>query len=342
VSYRIGSFNVLNLSGNESHKRDDSKAVVHIAKIIQDNNFDIVAFQELLTPQALNGIVNNLGKGEWEGIHASKPISEISAGQSVKNSREYGFVWKKDRVTLVRDPYIYTEIEKRIDYIWQNHIRMQVDRIKEEPELKGDDFDDESSAKPSSLSIVEMKRHILEAFKTELIRPPMVACFRPAGFWGFLKLELRIINTHIIFSGGLKKPLNQRIAEFKQIVGKMHTALNTLRFGDFRSVYTIVAGDYNLTPDHLELYEVAEDKQFLNECENHIICTVQKLPTTLKTYDANIQGNNCYSKSYDHFSYDRNRFSKISNEVSRVDCNDFKKHRMEISDHVPIYIELNF
>jgi len=122
----------------------------------------------------------------------------------------------------------------------------------------------------------------------------------------------------------------------------MHTALNTLRFGNFRSVYTIIAGDYNLTLPQISL--ASSDNDFINACENHRMATVQAKPTTLRKYSPDdnppLVGEACYKSNYDHFSYDQNRLINLASKAERVDFEDFAKHRTEISDHVPIYVDL--
>lgn len=345
MSCRIGSFNVHSLSDNRSNTRHN--AITLIAGLVVEHGLDIVAFQELLTQGALNEIIkelNRLGRGHWDGIHASQPLAILTGAHLQTRSREYGFVWRKDRITLVCDPYIYAEIQKRVDHIWQNCIQAQFNSIKDATDLNIDSLDLDSNIEPAkTFSFEAIQRRLIESIKSELFRPPMVACFRPTGFFGFFNWELRIINTHIIFSGGLKKPIPQRIHEFKQLAGKMHTALNTLRFGNFRSVYTIIAGDYNLSCDQVELSGIS-DSEFVTDCEHHVINTVQRKATTLRRCDENIQAPDFYSNSYDHFSYDFNRLSDIVKVCDRHNLEKveaFKTHRTEISDHVPIYIELN-
>ena len=53
-----------------------------------------------------------------------------------------------------------------------------------------------------------------------------------------------------------------------------------------------------------------------------------------------------YSKNFDHFTYDEKRFSGIEHQINRVDAvrnyygGDVERYRQEISDHVPIVIDI--
>lgn len=338
MGYRIGSFNVQHLTMNPGKVRDNYQAVKRIPEIIRKHAFDIVAFQEVNAADAMAVMVRELGESRWEAVHDSS----LHEGSS-DASKEYGYMWRKDKLRLVRDPFVYSEIKKRVDSIWQNHINLQIgraDELLEEEDALGANSPHQSHA--PSVTFAERKRHMIETFKAALQNPPMVCCFRPGGCWKGLFWELRIINTHIVHGKG-KGLIASRREEFKQIAGRMHTALNTLRFGNFRSVYTVIAGDYNLALPEISL--ASSDNDFKHACENHRMKTVQAKRTTLKKYrpDDNppLEGEACYKSNYDHFSFDQNRLGSLVGNAKRVDVENFKKHINEISDHVPIYVDLN-
>ena len=132
---------------------------------------------------------------------------------------------------------------------------------------------------------------------------------------------------------------------------------------DNKVFYTVIAGDYNLC-----LYEYP--KLMCNEIklENMTLVTVQHKKTSLKTPPS--AGNNpkklqefkekiktledCYAHNYDHFSYAKEKFEGVNVSYDRVESlknhtksaehfDKLQEHRKTISDHVPIYfdIELN-
>ena len=95
--------------------------------------------------------------------------------------------------------------------------------------------------------------------------------------------------------------------------------------------YTIMLGDYNLTTEFCNQQNI----------ENQNIETFQDQLTTLSSkYDE-------FSNNYDHFTYDTHSFSSINAQVYRINSvekycdNDYEKHRKEVSDHVPIVIEIS-
>jgi len=177
MAYRIGSFNVLELYMNPGKSRDDNQAAKHIPEIIRKYDFDVVALQEVHTPKAMHVLQQELGADRWGAIHASSFLQNTS-----DTSKEYGYLWRHDRLDLVRDPLVYSEIKKRVDRIWQNHIDLQIgradERLEEEDALAAD-----TATRPHapSVAFAERKRHLIEAFKAALIRPPLVCCFRPGG-----------------------------------------------------------------------------------------------------------------------------------------------------------------
>ena len=333
MPYRIGSFNIL-------RPLTKGKTAERVAAIIKDNRLDVVALQEVSSQDGLGKLLNILGRSVWSYSHASD-YATASTDHRIRASKEYAFVWRRDKVLLVREPHICNEIEKRVDYAWQNHLNLQLQRVSNmhDPE-ELDEEDDRQTPGSVSLSFSERKKRVVEALKADLCRPPMVACFRPAGFWGGLRWELRMINVHIRCVGRI----GLREKEYRLIAGKIHTALNTRRFGNFRSVYTIVAGDYNLSLSQIE--NAVKCPEFERDCEKHNMIAVQNALTTLKQYDESqtppLQGEEIYNKNVDHFTYDKKRVEQILSDAVRVDCSpSFKIHRTEISDHVPIYVEMN-
>lgn len=344
MAYKIGSFNVLNFHcTNDKKIRNDKQAAEHFCRIIKKESFDIIALQEIKKEIALKCLLDLLGQ-EYDGMHSSQL-------RTIMNSiwlpaEEYAFVWKKKRVECISDPKFFSTIYDKISRHWESFIDLRFDNALDNPEFIDDDFRRAISASSPSLSHLRWDRPfgtstqeaLRQAFRS-LIRPPMVCGFRPAWPWSLLHWELRIINTHILY--GNKALVQPRIEELAHVKGKIHTTVNTARFGDYRSVYTLVAGDYNL--ELAELGNQLNSSQFKADCEKHDMVSVQEKKTTLCKFNADSPHNSdedCYSENYDHFSYDKIRADSIVKNVYRVDFEDFKTHRNEISDHVPISAEI--
>lgn len=163
-----------------------------------------------------------------------------------------------------------------------------------------------------------------------LVREPVRAIFTPVDFR--LNCEFRLVNIHAWHGGNdIQKniKIEKRKVECELAKGVIYQAVDkpfTGKDGSFRSVFTVILGDYNL------------DCGSCNECGPEMIRTFQEEKTTLKKEEG-------YCSSYDHFSYHaestvpRGMPSRID-AVSRYFNGDFAGYGKKISDHVPVKIEL--
>ena len=85
MAYKIGSFNMFKFSFQSNNEiRKDMNI---LSRIIQDNKFDIIALQEVFSPNALDTLLGYLGRYEWDGVWDSpRSFSSIAA-------EGYGFIW---------------------------------------------------------------------------------------------------------------------------------------------------------------------------------------------------------------------------------------------------------
>jgi endonuclease/exonuclease/phosphatase family metal-dependent hydrolase len=164
-----------------------------------------------------------------------------------------------------------------------------------------------------------------------LIRKPYYGRFSPLGTPGGAFFEFRLIDTHLYYGSNNATDKSKRADEFLMLANEVYTRINKKRYGNNMPSYTIMLGDYNMTTAWCERQNI----------ENQNIETFQHELTTLKSKE------NGFSNNYDHFTYDTVSFSGISANVSRINSvekyygNNYEKHREEISDHVPILIEIN-
>lgn len=191
----------------------------------------------------------------------------------------------------------------------------------------------------------------------ELVRDPFYGRFKPRHE----NYEIRIINTHIMFSQSGKDEhedaavrlgdITMRKNEHEILIKNILAKENTWRYGNNLPAYTILMGDYNLnlkrdwtSSPYLEEVVKIDDGKY-----TYKIRTVQDQLTTVKNRsrlnpDEPIRG---YANNYDHFSYDEDRFSDLHPKVKRIDSvrkycdDDFERHKKVISDHVPISIEID-
>jgi endonuclease/exonuclease/phosphatase family metal-dependent hydrolase len=169
--------------------------------------------------------------------------------------------------------------------------------------------------------------------KGTLARTPYYGRFTPSELPGGAFFEIRLINIHLWWGSNNAVDVGLRLKEYEIVTGDVHTYVSKHRYGNNMPAYTIIMGDYNLTLPFL-------GKNIIQK-ENIAVITEQSDPTTLSK--------KCFVNDYDHFSYDINRFSEsgITVNISRINSvenycgNDFEKHKLNVSDHVPIKIEFS-
>lgn len=104
MGYNIGSFNLFNI-GFSSLSKNNSRNLSKIASIIKNEDFDVIAFQEVLnqgtsftkmTPDGFKkSILYELGPSMYDFYWADAKSEGDSRGEG------YAFLWKKNRLRLV-------------------------------------------------------------------------------------------------------------------------------------------------------------------------------------------------------------------------------------------------
>ena len=309
LSIKIGSFNLYKFHAYQS---DDEirKDLITLTRIISDEQFDIIAFQEIFSESALSRILTGLGRN-WDGRWA-KPNSH-----SVQLSEGYAFIWEKNKFKLSES---LTSSGRRT-YSPRIYNQYRINKI---------------------------------AGQQELTRNPFFARFESVN--GFF--EIRLINAHIMFSksafmsetDNLPNDVVMRKNELDILIKNIYVKESDQAYGTNRPAYTVLLGDYNLNLNrewtkspYLEEVVIIQDGNGIKKIRN-----IQDQLTTLKNKSLNNPDEPVreFANNYDHFTYDENRFSDVGVRTARINSvekycqDDFEKHRKEISDHVPIKLEL--
>ena len=335
MSYKIGSFNLRNIGFKSLEKSQDRNPQL-IAKIIKDEGFDVVALQEVINegtafthPEAeyiKKSILFELGNDwdfKWAEAKNEKSISEDKRGEG------YAFLWKKSRLKL--SEVLLSNGKTRV-------------------------------FSPRMCSIN----------KKDIIRKPYYARFTPSGTReGGPWIELRLLCIHTYYGDDRKESREKRKKEIMTLLKDIYPQISDRRYGEYGNgmpSYTILMGDYNaelLTSwkkqAHIEqnsgnpLY-ISEEFPFdtveITEWgDKRYIKTVQYEFTTLKskaTLEKEEFDGNGYAHDYDHFSYEEKQFEGVYIKARRVDAvktycgQDYKKYYDQVSDHVPIMMEISF
>lgn len=304
--YIIGSFNIERLNDDKEHKK--------IAEIIKEEQFDVIAIQEVHSKSAINTIVEYLGPRYWDYI-------------CPEGNEEYAFIWKKRRLKLWS-----FEDGRKNPYIAKDY------------------------------------RCLEDKGERPLIRPPYVGYFTTIGTPGGCRLDIRLINTHIIHDKpaigyGYTTMNDIRRNELSVLSRDIYASVSKDVVGSLRSIFTVLLGDFNLVicgegPKYWN--EVFPDRYDYRTKDGEKMEFVQDEKTTLKqpkgnrkTTDEYVDQDEVkegdvdyYSRNYDHFGYDETLKAKYSVKPSRVDAlykyynNDLIEYRRNISDHVPIKLKI--
>ncbi|MBE6027506.1 MAG: hypothetical protein E7227_02735 [Clostridiales bacterium] len=201
-----------------------------------------------------------------------------------------------------------------------------------------------------------------------LIRPPYVGYFTTIGTVGGCRLDIRLINTHIIHDKpaigyGDTQKYDVRRNELNILSREIYANVSKNVLGSLRSILTVLLGDFNLVicgggPKYYN--EVDLSRYDYRTKDGDKMEFIQDQETTLKRPkgDKNITEDHMdqeevkegdvsyYSRNYDHFGYDETIKTKYTLKPSRVDAlykyynNDLAEYRKNISDHVPIKLKI--
>ena len=315
MKYRIGSFNMKNFGAYP--KRDFEK----IAQIIRDEKMDVVAFQEILSEgKGVRSLLEQAVKFElynwgfcWasprESLDASKMVEMI-----INDSRGegYAYIWNKQKFNLAE----FTAMGK---------------------------------AKIFEPRIINSVSNDVPINCTFFARTPYYIRLQPR-YGGFF--ELRLINIHIYYGNNSPSEVEKRRIEYETLVQDIYPNISQKRYGNFRPAYTIAMGDYNLNIFRPNVSTQA--KNYLTEVfdyENgrqicHIITMQDQLTTLKDTSRSEAESEGGYANNYDHFTYspELSHFAGVTcqavDAVEKYCEGDFEYYRKNISDHVPIVMEI--
>lgn len=372
MKIRIASFNIEKFSRQSVYYTDDSesrKDIEMIAKIIRENNFDIIALQEVFHPEALKYLLRELSHQNPVDVSVSR-MGAYTAQIAGFKSDKWEARWAKPRTK-------YSDMAAEgYAFIWNTK------RIELSKNMKGKAFE---------------PRIADYGHASELVRPPLIARFNPLRSY----YEIRLINTHIVFS--IKDEDKLRSNQDGELISSS-TKLRNLelqillkgiykRFSkmvvDYRGIdkyarnlvpYTFLLGDYNLNlqdVNHVarpsECLDFDNTIGYINGRKKMWIETVNSKKTTLRKNSLSTDNTSNsdittvktdVSRSYEAEDYLANNFDHFSFDLDRLDDHDiafpehgvicayenykddevnnrFEQYTKKVSDHLPIYLDFN-
>ena len=372
MKIRIASFNIEKFSRQSVYYAEDSesrKDIEMIAKIIRENNFDIIALQEVFHPEALKCLLRVLSNE----IPIDAPVSRMGS----YTAQIAGFKSDKWEARWAKPRTKYSDMAAEgYAFIWNTQ------RIELSKNMKGKAFE---------------PRIADYGHASELVRPPLIARFNPLRSY----YEIRLINTHIVFS--IKDEDKLRSNQDGELISSS-TKLRNLelqillkgiykRFSemvvDYRGIdkyarnlvpYTFLLGDYNLNlqdVNHVarpsECLDFDNSIGYINGRKKMWIETVNSKKTTLRKNSLSTDNTSNrdittvktdVSRSYEAEDYLANNFDHFSFDLDRLDDHDiafpehgvicayenykddevnnrFEQYTKKVSDHLPIYLDFN-
>lgn len=372
MKIRIASFNIEKFSRQSVYYAEDSesrKDIEMIAKIIRENNFDIIALQEVFHPEALKCLLRVLSNE----IPIDVPVSRMGS----YTAQIAGFKSDKWEARWAKPRTKYSDMAAEgYAFIWNTK------RIELSKNMKGKAFE---------------PRIADYGHASELVRPPLIARFNPLRSY----YEIRLINTHIVFS--IKDEDKLRSNQDGELISSS-TKLRNLelqillkgiykRFSemvvDYRGIdkyarnlvpYTFLLGDYNLNlqdVNHVarpsECLDFDNSIGYINGRKKMWIETVNSKKTTLRKNSLSTDNTSNrdittvktdVSRSYEAEDYLANNFDHFSFDLDRLDEHDiafpehgvicayenykddevnnrFEQYTKKVSDHLPIYLDFN-
>lgn len=288
-----------------------------IAEIIRGEELDVVAFQEILSEG--DGVKQLVEKNlygwecRWERPKESSDRVKLQEMiQEDKRGEGYAYIWNKKKFQLT-------------------HTQKNGGKYNFEPRI----INKLSNDVRSDCSI--------------FARTPYYIRLQPR-YGGFF--DLRLLNIHIYHGKtGNLTDIEKRKIEYQILTQEIYPQISQHRYGDFRPAYTVAMGDYNL--NILRPEQSANIQEIIDVPEYGAVITSQHQLSTLKSSEHVGEGEKnggpaLSSKvgvnNYDHFSYGSKVFSDVScyvvEAVYKYCGDDLEYYRKNISDHLPIVMEI--
>lgn len=188
VIYRIASFNIKQFSDNSvvhSGAKDSKKDLETISRIINDNDIDIIAIQEIRGKLAFKELISSIAFGYSKDITAEVREEPSGDGQQLLKSELYGADYLackagkwQGRWTHPNSKWGTAISEEGYAFIWNT-----------------DKFDLKENKRGKIQPVIKHKK------ETFFVRPPFYGRFVTKGLVPF---EIRLLNAHILYTKNAK------------------------------------------------------------------------------------------------------------------------------------------
>ena len=105
MAFNIGSLNMYKFG-----KRNSDESIELLSRILSEQDFDIIALQEVFDKDALRSLVRNMGR-DWSYRHS------IPENSSVREAEGYAFIWNNRTMQLAPTREIKVEDGKTVSFM---------------------------------------------------------------------------------------------------------------------------------------------------------------------------------------------------------------------------------
>ena len=286
--FSIASFNLHNFNydvrvgGTGADSQFKKAKCGHVSEIIRDGSYDVIALQEVQTPETVASLVGELNEGNLNGryafVHCHDFYETISNGRFKSPGREkrgeLAFIYDSESVALFKDCAVYQRLNDRmwlaLDYFISGATALLATSLGVGAFIGDEDDDDdpkseqdnnkrnETNQKPSGLKTVGAlgvagagyAAHKLLEGQLKRMRPPFVAFFcKKTGGKTDESRQLRLINVHSQFGrtdiDRFSTPSQIRTKEAEFVLREAFQIVKSEQAENSSLTLTMAAGDFN-------------------------------------------------------------------------------------------------
>ena len=298
--FSIASFNLHNFNydvrvgGTGADSQFKKAKCGHVSEIIRDGGYDVIALQEVQTPETVASLVGELNEGNPNGryafVHCHDFYETISNGRFKSPGREkrgeLAFIYDSESVALFKDCAVYQRLNDRmwlaLDYFISGATALLATSLGVGAFIGDEDDDDdpkseqdnnkhnETNQKPSGLKTVGAlgvagagyAAHKLLESQLKRMRPPFVAFFcKKMGGKTDESRQLRVINVHSQFgrtdADRFSTPSQIRTKEAEFVLREAFQIVKSEQAENSSLTLTMAAGDFNRSAQSLQAIATA-------------------------------------------------------------------------------------
>lgn len=300
MTYKIGSFNVKNLSVNSKRSFET------IATIIQKEQLDIVALQEVLSNGVGEKMLHFLGnnwKFKWES-----PTPYYGGDKADKRGEGYAYLWNSKKIDLV-EIEVDGQLRTFMPRIWRQYRKQKTQLIREPYYAR---FTPNGKIAGCFCEIRLINTHIVY------------------GDNNLTGISLRVEEFKKIAGSVYENIANKRYGN--------NMPAYTIVLGD----YNLTWDQLSKAPIMIKVGNSSND----NRSERVITEQKELTTLNRRKQNDGTYYSDTYANNYDHFSFLESYQNKTHIGIGRVDAiqycsGDFNRYWQDVSDHVPIKMTIN-